>query len=311
MRIAVMGTGGLGGLLGGLQARAGHDVTFVARGANLAALQQMGLTVQLHDEEFHLTVSATDEPGNVSPVDLIWFCVKTYDAEHAATQILPLIGPETMVLPVQNGVGTAEMLESMLGEGHVLGAVNLGGATLVSPGVVAAKGLRRELAIGELGGGRGARLEELSEVLVGSGIDVQIKDDIQAEIWDKWVVACVTLGLCALLRQPLEPIFANSESAELACGVMNEAVAVAKARGVSLPHDTVDRWMQYVRERIAATPGLAGSMYYDILQGRKLELEAMNGAAVRYGRELNVPTPLNFVVYAALLPYANGAPSAR
>jgi len=311
MRIAVMGTGGLGGLLGGLQARAGHDVTFVARGANLAALQQIGLTVQLHDEEFHLTVSATDEPGDLSPVDVIWFCVKTYDAEHAATQILPLIGPETMVLPVQNGVGTAEMLESMLGRGHVLGAVNLGGATLVSPGVVAAKGLRRELAVGELGGGRSARLDELSEVLASSGIDVQIKDDIQVEIWDKWVVACVTLGLCALLRQPLEPIFANSESAELASGVMNEAVAVARARGVSLPHGTVDRWMQYVRERIAATPGLAGSMYYDILQGRKLELDAMNGAAVRYGRELNVPTPLNFVVYAALLPYANGGPSAK
>jgi 2-dehydropantoate 2-reductase len=307
MRVAVVGAGGLGGMFGGLHARAGHDVVFVARGANLKALNTDGLTVRLHDEEFHCTVRATEEPSEVGTVDLVWFCVKTYDAQHAAIQMLPLIGPETMVLPVQNGVGTAEMLESELGVGHVLGAVNLGGATLVSPGVVAAKGLRREVAIGELHGGRSTRLEELSEVLASSGIDVQIKEDIQSEIWDKWVVACVTLGLCALFRQPLEPIFANSESSLLAAGVMSEAVAVAAARGIWLPHGTVDRWMQYVRERIAATPGLAGSMYYDILHGRRLELDAMNGAAVRYGRELGVPTPLNFVIYAALLPYANGA----
>src|SRR5262245_3356688 len=112
MRIAVMGTGGLGGLLGGLQARAGHDVTFVARGANLDSLQRTGLTVQLHDEKFHLSVSATDDPGDIGPVDLVWFCVKTYDAANAASQVLPLIGPETIVLPVQNGVGTSEMLEN-------------------------------------------------------------------------------------------------------------------------------------------------------------------------------------------------------
>ena len=307
MRVAVMGAGGLGGLFGGLMAMAGHDVTFIARGGNLAALQERGLTLRLSDDEFRLQVRATDSASGIGPVDLVWFCVKTYDADAAAQQIRPLIGKETVVIPIQNGVGTAEMLTSVVGSEHVVGAVNLGGATLVAPGIVEAKAPRREVALGELQGGQSPRLEALASILAESGIGVHMKDDIQCEIWDKWVVVCVSLGLCALFRQPLAPIFANPESILLAEGVMTEAVNVAVARGVNLQPGTVRRWMDYARERIALNPSLAGSMYYDILQGRKLELEAINGAAVRFGRETGVPTPLNFTVYAALQPYANGS----
>jgi len=309
MRVAVVGAGGLGGMFGGLHARVGHDVVFIARGGNLLALRNDGLTVRLPNEEFHLAVTATDSTAELDPVDLVWFCVKTYDAPSAAQMLQPLLRPETIILPIQNGLGTAEMIASVVGPGHVVGAVNLGGATLIAPGVVEAKGPRREVAIGELAGCETKPNRLLTEVLNDAGIEVQVKDEIRAEIWDKWVVACVTLGLCALLRQPLEPIFAHAETTRLAEGIMQEAAAVAQASGVSLPEDTVDRWVRYIKERVQANPSVAGSMYYDILGGRKLELEAMNGAAVRFGRQLGVPTPLNFAVFAALLPYSNGIPA--
>ena len=309
MRVAIMGSGGLGGLFGGLQARAGHNVSFIARGANLKALRENGLTVQLHDEEFHLDVQATDDPGEVGPVDAVWFCVKTYDAEAAARQIGPLTGPETIVLPLQNGVGTAEKLAALVGESHVLGAVNRGGATLVSPGVVAAKGLRRELMLGEPRGGSSERTQRLADSLVAAGIDVQLSPRIEVEIWDKFVVACLTLGLCALMRLPIAQILANPETAAFGEGILLEAEAVARAKGIELPTGTSQRWLQYLHERVRANPAVAGSMYFDLMQGRRLELEALNGAAVRLGRELGVPTPLNFAVYAALLPYVDGPPT--
>jgi 2-dehydropantoate 2-reductase len=310
MRVAIMGSGGLGGMLGGLQARAGMEVSFIARGANLLALQDHGLTVQLNDGDFHVDVRATEDSDDIGPVDLLWFCVKTYDIEAAARQVLPLIGPDTMILPLQNGVEAAEQIAAAVGRQHVLGAVSLGGATLVSPGVVSAKGLRRQIALGELDGGISPRLRRLAEAMHDTGIDIKLQENIRREIWDKWVLACATLGLCALMRLPMAPILAQEAPARLALEVMREATKVADARGIELPDDTPDRWLAYMHERVAANPGLAGSMYFDVIEGRRLEVEAINGAAVRFGAETGVPTPLNFAVYAALLPYANGAPAA-
>ena len=309
MRVAVMGTGGLGGMLGALQARAGFDVTFVARGQNLHALREHGLTVQLPGDEFHLRVQATDDPSQIEPVDLVWFCVKTYDVEAAARQIAPMLKPEAMVLPVQNGVEAWDQVAAVVGQRHVLGAVNLGGATLVSPGVVAAKGLRRQVSLGELAGGASTRTEELRRILSETGIDVLVNPSIRSEIWDKFVVACVTLGLGALMRSTLEPIVSNPTSTSFALGIMAEAVSVAAAMEVDLPGGTPERWLKYVRERAAATPGLAGSMYYDIVAGKRLEVEAINGAVVRLGGRHGISTPLNYAVYAGLAPFIDGAPA--
>ena len=301
-----MGSGGLGALYGGLQARAGIDVTFIARGGNLQALRDQGLTVRLNDDEFHLPVRATDDPAEIGPVDLVWFAVKTYDAAAAGRQIMPLVGPETMVLALQNGIGTVQLLDDVLGAGHALPAIALGGATLLSPGVVAAKGANREIRVGEPLGGTSDRIDKLRDALAGSRIEVQASQQIQVELWDKFVAACCTLGLCALTRATLAEILAHEESEALALGVMREVDAVARARGVELPDGTPERWLAYIRERTIANPEVAGSMYFDVMQGRRLELDAMNGAVSKLGRELGVPTPLNFAIYAGLLPYAYG-----
>jgi 2-dehydropantoate 2-reductase len=164
------------------------------------------------------------------------------------------------------------------------------------------------VAVGELVGGISRRLETLKVSLSDSGINIELRANINKEIWDKLVVTCLSLGLCALMRLPLAPILENSESKALALGVLNEAEAVARAEGIDLPIATAERWLRYAEERVALNPDLAGSMYFDVMQGRKLELEAINGAVVRLGRQHGVPTPLNFAVYAGLLPYINGRP---
>ncbi|HWC29782.1 MAG TPA: 2-dehydropantoate 2-reductase N-terminal domain-containing protein, partial [Dehalococcoidia bacterium] len=163
MRVAIMGTGGLGGMLGGLQARAGHEVSFIARGGTLRALQNRGLRVQLRDEEFRLDVHAVEDPAEIGPVDLVWLCVKTYDLDAAARQILPIVGPETMVITLQNGVEAPDEVGEIVGLEHVVAGINLGGATMTNPGMVSAKARRRQVMLGEPHGGKSARTQRLAE----------------------------------------------------------------------------------------------------------------------------------------------------
>ena len=211
MRVAVMGSGGLGGFLGGLLARAGEDVTLIARGMNLQALCAKGLTVKLLPEgDFHCAVRATDDPSEVGPVDLVWFCVKTFDLMTAARQAAPLIGPRTLILPIQNGVEAIEALAALFGD-RVLGCVSLAGATLVAPGIVAQKLPRVLVKIGERSGGSNERTESLRDTLLRAGIEAELSPDIQQEMWEKFVVVSVTLGLTALTRLPLGPLFACAQ----------------------------------------------------------------------------------------------------
>jgi 2-dehydropantoate 2-reductase len=310
MRFAIMGSGGLGSYFGGLLTRAGHDVHFIARGAKLDALRDGGLTVKLlPEDEFRVAVRATDDPAEVGPVDVVWVCVKAYDVDAAAPQIAPLMGPDTMVLPIQNGVEAPERLGRVLGPDPVLGGVVVGGATLVAPGVVAQKTPGVAPHFGELGGGTSARVEGLLQVMREAGIDAQLSQDVQALSWEKLALACMTVGLTALTRLPLGPIFASPGTRELAGGVLAEAEAVGRAKGHRLGDGMAERLFEMVHQRALATPAAAGSMYFDLIEGRRLELDALNGAIVRMGRDLGVATPLNFAVYAALEPYAAGAPS--
>jgi 2-dehydropantoate 2-reductase len=308
MRVAVMGSGGLGGFLGGLLARAGEDVTLIARGMNLQALRAKGLTVRLLPEgEFHCAVRATDDPRDVGPVDLVWFCVKTFDLVTAARQAAPLIGPGTLILPIQNGVEATEELAALFGDDRVLGCVSLAGATLVAPGIVAQKLPRVLVKIGERSGGSTPRTESLRDSLLRAGIETELSEDIQLEAWEKFVIVSVTLGLAALTRLPLGPLFACAATAALARGLMQEVASVARAKGIRLSADAAERLFVWLRGLAAANPAARGSMYFDLAEGRRLELEAINGAVIRMGREVDLPTPLNFAVYAALKPYADGA----
>jgi 2-dehydropantoate 2-reductase len=310
MRVAMVGAGGLGGVYGGLLARAGLDVTFIARGRGLEALRRHGLSLKLASgEEWQIPVRATDDPREVGPVDLIWFCVKTYDLDDAARQAIPLVGADTMALPIQNGVEAPERLAAILGREHVLGGVGRAGGTLVAPGRVEQKSDRATVVLGELDGGTSARAERLGQVLRDAGIDARVHPDVLVDLWDKFVQACAIFGLDTLLRLPDATYLRHPETAELFRGLMREVYTVGRARGIRLPENTVERLWDTLSKMYAANPNMHSSMYFDILAGRRLEIDAANGTVVRLGRETGVPTPLNFAIYAALKPFAQGRPA--
>src|SRR5262245_12695819 len=309
MRAVIFGTGGLGAFFGGLLARAGRDVTFIARGSNLDALCSRGLTLKtLPTGEVQLDVRATDDPAKLGIVELVWCCVKAYDLEVAARQMVPLVGPETLILPIQNGVDAAERIAAQVGADHVLGGLCLGGATLEAPGVVAQKTTRLRLLIGELKGGTSPRIDALRRQLSAAGIDAEVSTDIRVALWEKFVGMCGTHSLTALMRLPVSALFTDPEASALVRGLMEEAEQVARETGVALPEGTARQAFESYRKRGMADPSAYASIYYDLVAGRRLEVEHTNGAVVRLGRRGGIATPLNFAVYAALRPWADGRP---
>ncbi len=307
MRIAVVGVGGTGGYFGGLLARAGEDVTFIARGATLAALRAGGLTVESRLEgTFTVPVHATDDPATVGPVGLVLFCVKAYDTATAAGQIRPLVGPETVILSVQNGVDNEERIAEVVGPAPVIGAIAGVSAHSRGPGEIVLDHEPGELSFGELAGGTSPRTERLLHVFQRAPFTAMLHPDIRVQMWEKFVFICALSGVTSLVRLPVGPILRHPETTRLFRGVMAETVAVGRARGVDLPDERVDEWFQAATE---INPMVYGSMYHDLAAGRRLEVEALNGTVVRFGQDHRIPTPLNFAIFAALQPYADGAPA--
>lgn len=306
MRIAIMGSGGTGGYFGGLLARGGEEVTFIARGAHLEALRMRGLTVKSRlAGEFTLSVRATDTPNEVGPVDLILFCVKTYDTDTAAESIRPLIGAETMLLSLQNGVDNAERIAQIAGNNSGLGAVAYVVSAIEAPGVVAQTAGPGKIILGELAGGTSARVERLHSVLQRAEIAAADYPDVRIAIWQKFLFICAFSGITALTRVSIGAILADPVTHDLFRGTLEEAEAVARASGIELPEDCVE---QALSTAAAVEPWGRGSMYHDLANGLRLELEALNGEVVRRGDEQVIQTPLNFAIYAALKPYINGEP---
>jgi 2-dehydropantoate 2-reductase len=302
-----MGSGALGSFFGSLLARAGLEVTFIARGAQLEALRARALLVKSAVVgDFSVPVAATDDPGEVGPVDLVVVGVKTYDLDAAAVQLRPMVGPETAVLSLQNGIDATDRIAHVVGAEAVLAGIAYVLAGLEAPGVVkhTAQG---KIILGEPNGGLTPRVERVAEVLRQAGIACDTASDVRVPLWEKFVLLAGTAGLTALTRLPFGPIRECAESSELLRAAMREADEVGRARGVPLPQGLVDRhWAMIVGLPAAGQ----SSMLQDLRAGRRLELESLNGAVVRLGREASVPTPVNFAVYAALKPYANGPPAA-
>ena len=304
MRIAIMGSGGTGGYFGGLLARAGEEVTFIARGAHLEALRMRGLRVKSRlAGEFTLSVRATDTANEVGPVDLILFCVKTYDTDTAAESIRPLIGAQTMLLPLQNGVDNAERIARIAGHDSGLGAVAYVVSAIEAPGVIAQTAGPGKIILGELAGGTSARVERLHSVLQRAEIAAEVHPDVRIAIWQKFLFICAFSGVTALTRVPIGAILADPVTHDLFRGTVEEAVA--RASGIELPEDCVE---QALATAAAVEPWGRGSMYHDLANGLRLESEALNGEVVRRGDERDIQTPLNFAIYAALKPYINGEP---
>ena len=307
MRIAIMGAGGTGGYFGGQLARAGEDVTFIARGAHLEAMRTRGLTVKSRQAgDFTIPVQATDDPRDMAPVDLVLFCVKTYDTDSAAKLIRPIVGPDTVVFSIQNGVDNGERIGRTLEPETVMCAVAQVFSTMEEPGVIAHRSLgRARILLGETDGNASPRTERLLTTFQRAGIDALHSPDIQLALWEKFLGICGNAGISAMTRLPIGPILACPETRDLYRGTLEEVQSVAQAIGVGLPADCVDRW---INTSATLAPGLRPSMANDLNAGRRLELESLNGTVVRLGSEHGIATPYNFAIYASLKPYVNGAP---
>jgi 2-dehydropantoate 2-reductase len=301
MRIAVMGSGGTGGYFGGLLARAGEEVTFIARAAQLKAIRDNGLAIKsVLAGDFTITAKATDNPFDIGPVDFVLFCVKAYDNAVAADQIRPLIGPQTIVLSVQNGIDNEKQIGDVVGHEHVVGAVSYVSSTIESPGVIAQTAGPGKIVLGEMEGGTSQRTEKLKNTLQNAGIAAELHPDIQVALWQKFMAICGVNGVTALTRLPIGEILVCAETRKLLRRTMEEVEAVARASGVALPETCVDQSMAFFS---SFEPLMRGSMYYDLAAGRHLELDVLNGRVVCMGKELGIPTPMNFAIYAALKPY--------
>lgn len=299
-----MGTGGVGGYFGGLLARSGEDVTFVARGAQLQALQSGGLQVRSAEGDFTLPVRATDRPEEAGHMDLVLFTVKTYDVETAAEALRPAVGPETAVLCLQNGVDTEDYLVKVLGGKHVLGGVTYVGVSVEAPGIIHHAGLPGTVIFGEMDGQITPRVQAIEATLREARIKVEVTNNIVRVLWEKFVAVCANGGVTAITRVSLGEAFAHRESREMYRGLMEETVSVGKARGIDL-NGVVDRHMAFFEDQ-ARSPGgphIRSSLYHDLVAGRRMELDSLSGAVVRMGREMGVPTPLSFAVVAALRPH--------
>lgn len=305
MRIAVFGTGGVGGYFGGRLASAGEDVIFIARGEHLAAMRDAGLRVDSIEGDFHVApVTATDDPAEVGPVDHVLVAVKAWQVGEAAHQMAPLIGERTVVIPLENGVEAPERLAEVIPRDHVAGGLCAIIAFLSGPGQVSHAGYEPFIAFGELDNRRSERIEALRDAFARAGVKVEVPEDIEAAMWRKFLFITGFSGVAAVTRLPAGAWRQVEPTRALLVDAFREVEAVARARDIHLPPDAVEGALA----SIDALPreGTA-SMQRDIMQGRPSELEAQTGAVVRLARIHSVPTPVNEFIYAALAPSENEA----
>ncbi len=306
MKIAVFGTGGVGGYYGARWAAAGEEVHFVARGAHLEAMKAAGLRVSSPNGDLHLEpVRATDDPATIGPVDLVVVAVKLYDTESVARGCAPLLGPETSVVSFQNGVTAVETLAAAVGAERVFGGTTYIMSVIEEPGVILHTGRRARLVFGELDGRSSPRVQALLEACERAGVDAVVTDDIRGLIWSKFTFLVALSGMTSLMRLPVGSIRSDPETRALFRAAVDEAVAVARAKGVPVRDDMADRHMATVDDLPAS---VGSSMLYDLTHGKRLELPWLSGTVSRMGAELGVPTPVHDVVAAALKPYAEGQP---
>jgi 2-dehydropantoate 2-reductase len=300
MKIAIIGTGGLGGYYGGLLAKAGHEVRFLARGAHLKALKEKGLQVKsIHGDFSVVPVSATDHPEEIGPAELVLVCVKMPALDAAAGSARAMVGKDTVVMGLQNGIEAADRLGAAVGMEHVLGAVTWIAANIEAPGVIRQVSTFRRIVLGEMDGRISPRIQRTVAALQRMGITVEPTDNILKVIWTKFVFIAGFSGVGALTRLEAGDYRAVPETRELMTRLMREVEALARAAGVGLDRDVVDQAVAIID---GAAPAMKPSMQRDMEGGHPSELESMIGVVIRKGRELGVPTPTAGMVYGALLP---------
>ncbi len=307
MKIAMMGAGGVGGFYGARLHQAGHEVTFIARGAHATAMRTGGLRVQSALGDLHLpSVNVATDPREVGPVDLVVMAVKLWDTDAAVEAIKPMIGAQTVVVSLQNGVDKDDTLAAVVGRDHVLGGVTYILANLSEPGVVVHSGRLQRVWIGELDGGVSDRVQRVVAAFVASGIEAEASADIRRATWEKFAFLAANSAVTAVTRQSVGAVRTHPATRALLADAMHEVAALAQAEGVAVAADFVEERLRFVD---TLPDGGRASMAQDLLRGGRLELDWLSGAVVRRAERLGLATPVHRALYAALVLYKDGPPT--
>jgi 2-dehydropantoate 2-reductase len=305
MKILVMGSGGVGGFYGGRLAHGGCDVTFVARGAHLEAMRERGLVIENEPQgDIRLPqVKVTDDPATAGPVDVVLIAVKLWDTETAARAVKPVVGPNTAVLSLQNGVIKDDILRRELGESAVIGGVGYVATHIARPGVILQTGTLQRALIGEYDGRRTPRVEALLEALLRAGIQAEIVPDIRRTLWEKYTFLVGLSATTTTMRMPIGPIRSNLQTRAFLLDIMKETVAVGRALGVALPENYAEDRLRFAD---SVPADMTSSMHHDLEGGNRLEVEWLSGGVVQLGVQAGVPTPANRAVWDILALHAQG-----
>ena len=304
MRIAAMAAGAVGGYFGARLAAAGHDVFFIARGAHRDAIAKSGLTIESLLGDLHLPKpNVTDDPAKVGPVDIVLFAVKLWDTEKAAEQARPLVGENTRVITLQNGVDSVERIAPILGIEQTIGGLASISASIVAPGVIKHTSQPAKLRFGHPDKRADDKLNAFVDASKAAKLDIALAADIQRELWEKFIFLTALAGSTASLRSSIGPIIADPELRGFFRALMEEAFAVGKAKGVALNTAFLDEQMRFVVNQIE--PGRKASMAYDLERGKRLELDWLTGKVRALGRRLGIPTPASDAVYIVLKLHRN------
>jgi 2-dehydropantoate 2-reductase len=299
MRIAAMAAGAVGGYFGARLAAAGHDVFFIARGAHRDAMLMNGLKVESVHGDVHLPKpNVSDDPARVGPVDVVLFAVKLWDTEKAAEQARPLLGPNTRVVTLQNGVDSYERIAPIVGAERAIAGVTYVVTVIERPGVIKQTSTFQSIICGTSDGRPDAPLEAFVAAAKAAGIPITLSDNIARDRWHKFIFLSATSGATAITRNPMGPILADPDTRALFRNIMRETLAVGQAKGVALDDGFVDERMEFADKNVPAT--MKASMANDLDRGNRLELDWLAGEVCRLGKQLKVPTPVNDTVYAAL-----------
>ena len=304
MRIAIMGAGGVGGCLGGLLGKAGNDVWLIVRGEHLEAIRANGLKLVRPDTEFVVQVNATDNPAEVGPVDLVLFTVKTYQNRHVITTLKPLMGHETSVITLQNGVESHEQLGAVLGPSNILPGAYWASSHILSPGVIG-EDVPAQISFGEIDDTDSLRSPDIRKVFRDAGIETEISLDPLQVLWEKFIVLSALAGITSAAQTRPKELLKYPDARTMFCNAMEESLAVGLAKGINLPDNLVQDSLKYIE----SLPDFQNSMQGDYEAGRATELEALSGAVIRLGKQIGVKTPVHEFLYSVLLPHKDGFPT--
>ncbi|MEC8164993.1 MAG: 2-dehydropantoate 2-reductase [Pseudomonadota bacterium] len=305
MKFAILGAGAVGGYFGARLAEAGEDVSFIARGAHLEAIRSTGLRIESENGDAHIhPAQVSDDPAEVGPVDYVLFAVKLFQTEETAGFAKPLVGPNTTLVALQNGVECANVLSAVHGKEKVLNGTSYIAAVIAEPGLIRQTGTFASFAFGEQDGTMSDRGQRLKEAADKAGLNPTYSSNVESLVWMKFLLIATMSSITTSTRKPIGELRDDPDIRPVIVASLEESIAVGRAMGVDLPEDAMEQQLK----RIADFPGaMVASMYHDLHANKPTELEWMSGAVRRFGKQCGIPTPTHDAFYAILKPYRDGA----